>query len=131
MPAKKTAPEWALEATATLTDEILEHIRLSLPYAEKTAGHSRGIGFQGELQPALIMALIEQLTPALNKLGQEAVKTYTEDRKADTGQSARKTVEKELAPIMGMTRAGVMTAFGYQRRKGAAGDGAGDAPAEV
>lgn len=73
----------------------------------------------GRLQPALMLALLDVLNEELNAAGRELVKDYCETRKRDDGLSARKVMEQELSPSMGMARASIATAFGYQHKRGA------------
>ncbi|WP_155845647.1 hypothetical protein [Arthrobacter sp. 162MFSha1.1] len=118
--ASKTPPQtWALDAVRPLAEDLVRQARAGLKNTE--AGMVPADGQEarsGLLQPALMLALIDTLTAELEAAGRELVQEYCESRKVAEGLSARKVMETELGPSMGMARASVATAFGYQRGTG-------------
>lgn len=119
MPSKTPPPAWAVEAVRPIAQDLLRRALSGLTHAEATLVSPADYAARpGQLQPALMLALLEVLNDELNAAGRQLVQDYCETRKRDDGLSARKVMEQELSPTMGMARASIATAFGYQHKKG-------------
>lgn len=117
MASKTTPPTWAADAVQPLAAELVRRARAGLVHAEASLVPADDfLERPGRLQPALMLALLDALTTELEAAGRELVQAYCDTRKANAGLSARKVMETELGPSMGMAMSSVGTAFGYQRK---------------
>lgn len=120
MPTKTPPPAWAVEAVQPIAQDLVRRALSGLTHAEASQVSPEEFAARpGRLQPALMLALLDELNEQLNAAGRELVQAYCDRRKEDEGLSARKVMEQELSPSMGMARASIATAFGYQHKRGA------------
>jgi hypothetical protein len=117
-PPKKPQPQFIHDAVRPLADELSK--RAALQLEEMSARLAREAGeflddgaTADRLLPPLMQALIDQLTDTLNAQGRDYVRAYTAARTAE-GVSGRHVHEHELGPLMGLSRAGVNSAFRNQ-----------------
>jgi hypothetical protein len=114
-PAKKPQPPFIQEAILPLVAQLSTHASSQLKEMSARLV-SEADEFLGEvtvpdrLLAPLMHSLIDQLTDALNTQGRDYVRSYTAARQKE-GVSGRHVHEHELGPLMGMSRAGVNSAF--------------------
>lgn len=106
-PKKTPRPEWITALVQDTVAELLEHAAIRI---EELEAKHRGELHEGQLTPALVQAIQEELKTGLDRQGAEAVQVYTETRKA-AGTPAQEAQGEELGPLLGLTRAGVYHAF--------------------
>lgn len=107
-------PEWVVSLAASTVDELIEHVAARVAQIEKAEREEGTRGLQeGQLAPALILAIQDRLKPVLDAMGTEAIEAYTDARRA-AGEPIGKALGEELGPLLGLSRAGVYNAFGRQ-----------------
>lgn len=107
-PKKNPQPEWITDLIESTVAELIEHARARIASIEQ---EHRGKHHEGQLAPALVLALQTRLKAELDQEGLAAVQAYTEARRKQ-GTPAQEAQGEELGPLLGLSRAGVYHAFG-------------------